>query len=206
MKRVRPWFLVAAMLVTLLVGLRGASNGCGTVAYLRAGAMPDEAAALDEAARDPGHALLILDESAQLRALAEARRVTFPLGVAEAIVSALLILMSAGVLVGRPGAPRLARQVLAVAAALSIATFVLTYPMQAQYVESLRRTAAQAELPRWASWFLPMTPYKALIRMLALQLVPLGLAALALRAERSRAFFEEARVVDERPIDDEDEL
>lgn len=205
-RRARPWFLVAALLATLLVGLRGASNGCGTVAYLRAGAMPDEAAAIDEATRDRGRGLWILDEAAQLRSIAEARRVTFPIGVAEALLSMLLIAASAGVLVGRPGSPRLARQALLAYAAFAIASFAITYPMNANYVESIRRMTAALELPRWTTYVLPVTPYRGLIRLFAVQLIPLGLAALAMRSSRSRAFFDQAQSVEERAVDDEDEL
>lgn len=205
-KRLRPWFLIAALLATLVMGLRGASNGCGTVAYLRAGAMPDESTALDEANRDPSRGFWVLDETAQLRAIAETRKVMFPLGVAEAILSMLLVIASAGVLAGRPGSPRFAKQVFAASAALSIATFALTYPMQAKYVESLKRTTSSMELPKWTSYVLPIAPYKGLIRALAFQLVPLGLAALALRSARSRAFFDDVRENQPRAIDDEDEL
>lgn len=205
-RRLRPWFLVAALLATLLVGMRGASAGCATVAYLRAGSMPDESSAIDEAGRDPARAFWVLDEVAHLRAIAEARRVTFPLGVAEGLLSVLVIVASAAVLVGRPGSARIARQVFVAYAAMAIASFALTYPMQAQYVESLRRTAQTVELPQWTSYVLPVAPYKGLIRLLAFQLLPVGLGLLAMRSGRSRAFLEQTREVEERPIDDEDEL
>lgn len=168
--------------------------------------MPDESAALDDAAREPARAFWILDEAAQLRALAEARPFTFPLGVAEALLSVLVIIASAAVLVGRPGAAKLAKQVFAAMAALSIATFALTYTMQTKYVESLKRMTSTMELPKWTAYAMPIAPYKGLIRMLGFQLLPLGLAALALRSARSRAFLEGPREEAPRPIDDEDEL
>lgn len=188
------------------MGMRGASAGCSTVAYLRVGAMPDESSALDEAGRDPTRAFWVLDEVAHLRAIAEARRFTFPLGVGEGLLSVLVIVASAAVLVGRPGSARIARQVFVAYGAFAIAAFALTYPMQAQYVESLRRTAATVELPKWTTYVLPVAPYKGLIRLVGFQLLPIGLGLLAMRSARSRAFLDQPREVEERPIDDEDEL
>lgn len=180
--RQRPWYLVVTMMVTWLSGVAGLLTGLRIISFLRAGRIPAtnfkgmESAALELLVSVLAHA-----------------KITFPLAVAYALLSGLLVVSSGVAMSGRRGGRSLALQAVLANAALAILAYALTPFARAAYAEGVARAAL--ELPRpasgeeaavmgVASWWVWR------LKLIFIDLGPLVLAAFALTRARTKAFFD----------------
>lgn len=190
----RPWFLVAALIVAWFVGAHGATSGCTTVAILREGVVPDRAA-LEQAAfgtPEPAQAIAVAHEAARLKAMAERRERAFPLGVARLLLSMALVAGCAMAIAGRPGARAFAMQAVVAYALYAGVDYALSRPMRAQWIPEV--AAAAAEIARTAPQQAPFADVRfwtwfERMRFGVLELGTMAMTLAALAAPRSRAFF-----------------
>lgn len=210
------------MILSWLVGVQGVTNGCGTVAYLREGSMPDEVAALEQAKAkvDPVEGAVEFTGAANMRAIAEARSVMMPISIGRVLLSLLLVASSAMVLAGRRGARSFALQVLAANALFALAAYALTMGMREGWISAAVRGSAEiasgasATTPSGEPSFAPVvlewfrSPsfwyWAARIKLVVLELGVLALAALAVTSRRTRAFLDAVARAEER-LEREDE-
>ncbi|MFO0547439.1 MAG: hypothetical protein U0271_03570 [Polyangiaceae bacterium] len=211
-RSLRPWFLVAAMILTWLVGVHGVMTGCGQLAYLRSGTMPDDSVALEQlrTASDPTAALWEYAAVADNRALAEHGRVMLPVSIARALLSMLLVAASAMLLAGRPGSRGFAIQVLVANAFFAVIAYAVTAEVRAQFVASMIRAARSVELPpnhpfaadesgASSAWF-----WASRARLVVFDLGVLAVAGLAAANRRTRVFVDAvARAERRRESEDE---
>ena len=197
-KRLRPWYLVAAMVVTWFIGVQGLTDGLRVATFLHHGVVPtadDEAT--DDGAPPRPSAL------PPRPALADARDTTFPLAVAEALLSGLLVVASGFAMSGRKGARSLAVQAIGVNAVYLILEYALTPAIRAAWVETFARTAEAMPKPNDYAIFTSREFLWGLDRArLAVHLGVLGLGALALTRPRTKAFFDVVARAAERAEDE----
>lgn len=198
-RSLRPWFLVAAMILTWLMGVRGVTTGCESALFLRAGAMPDEVTALDAARSAPddrarSEYLAVL----RTRAIAEHRERTLPFAVGRTLLSFLLVVASAMVLSGRTGAKPFALQIFGANAAFCAAEFFATKPVRDQWIGAWARSGITIEDPYLAMFVTP-SALEWWIRVGSA--LETGLPCLALAAvltRRSQTFLEAAALAEQR--------
>jgi hypothetical protein len=199
----RPWYLVAAMVLTWFTGVHGLTTGCAYAMYLRDGTVPDVATAANNARGAWNTSdFTALRDAAELLAMQASARVSFPLAIAAVLLSGLLVVASGLAMGGRRGARALALQALAANAALLLVTYVLTRNVRGAWIDALMR-AADA-MPGEASqrpWFLmPGMPlWLARIKLAIFDLGPLLIGALALTSARTKTYFEDAARAAEAP-------
>jgi hypothetical protein len=205
-RALRPWYLVAAMVLVWLIGVQSLTDAFTTLLYLREGHLPDIEAmmrALPEAEK-PIEALGLLQEAARLRALGEAMNLAFPLTVAKLVLSGLLVIASGMAMSGRPGARGLALQALFANMALAVTSFVLLRGVRISWIDAvvqvgevlprLPDSASEQQQQAWqvvlgrGMWF-----WLARIRLALVDIGALALAGLALTRGRTKAFFDAAR-------------
>ncbi len=148
-RKLRPWFLVIAMLTVWVAGVLGVTSGCGTVMYLREGTMPDEVAALDTAKSSPQpvQALQQYAVVAQLRAVAVCKPVTMPVSIARVLLSMTLVAASAMVLAGRRGALSFSLQALAANTLFALIAYGVTAEVRDLWISSVVQASGQLDLP-----------------------------------------------------------
>jgi hypothetical protein len=179
------------MLLTWFVGLWGLNSGYGAARFIHAGVMPDMASAALHAGT-PADTV----ETAvlgQLQALLAHASVTFPLSVAEAILSALLAVASGLAMGGRRGMRSLALQAILANAALAVATYTLTPFLRTASLEGMLHAAAglPADLPGKEILQDPRVhEWMWRVKLVLIDLGPLALGALALTRPRTRAYFD----------------
>ena len=180
------------MVMTWFIGMYGLTSGAETVAFLRQGTVP---AAQTEAFDNARESVQVT----HLRAIADARKRTFPLAVAQALLSLLLVVGSVATLAGRRGARSLVTQALVANGALGIVGYALTLSV---------RGATIAQMTRAIPEFLAAThvdPWWLQRSLVFLELSALILALLAVHAKRSRAYFDSGIRVAEARASDHDE-
>jgi len=192
-RSLRPWYLVAAMVMTWFIGVQSMNAGCDTVRQVRNGAVIEVAAATEAARKeDPRQLILTVHDAARAKAAIEMRQVTFPLGVAKLLLAGLLVIASGLAMAGRPGARSLALQALVANVALSVVAYALTRDMRAQWIDAVARAGAalpQVEetearlLDPHVLWWFERT------RLVVLDIGAMLLAAIALTSRRSASFF-----------------
>jgi hypothetical protein len=193
-RSLRPWYLVAALLLTWIIGVRGFMEGCGMAIFLRSGVAPDLAAVAEQARdqSDPIEVMSLVGTAAAFRVFSDHQAIAFPLSVARALLGGLLVLASGFALGGRPGARGFALQVIAANLAFAAAEYALTSGVRGAWISAVAQ--AGALLP-------PDTPPResltnsallwAWMRLgLALFMTTLGAAALALMRPRTKAYFQ----------------
>jgi hypothetical protein len=199
-RSLRPWFLVAAMVLVWLVGVQGVNMGCQSAAVIRGGAMPDTATVLETARDqpDPSTRIPTYVHAVQIRALVEHGDRTLPLAIAQTLLSLLLVVASAMVLSGRQGAKSFALQVFATNVAFLLLDYGLTQPARDQVLSELARADLASSDPAEA-WLTPTSYYLGLTRFA----VGIGIAvpvaaALALFSKRTQVFFDAAERAEQR--------
>jgi hypothetical protein len=188
--RLRPWYLIAAMMVTWFAGMYGFMSGFETARFLRSGRIPDITAVPQAGAAAEALATALGE---LLRAQIANARVTFPLAVGQAILSGLLIIASGLAMSGRRGSRGLVLQALLANALFAVAAYVLTRPVRAAYVDELVHAAQKlpAGSPQRAQFgSSPVVWWIWRIRLVLLDLAPLAVAWWAVTRERSKAFFD----------------
>jgi hypothetical protein len=178
------------MILTWIVGVHGLHVGFAIAAHLRSGTIPDVSTVVM-------HTGTILDASELgalyvLRSILENPRVTFPLAVAEVILSGLLVVASGLAMGGRRGARSLAIQAILANAAFAVVAFALTPFERTAYIEGVLRAVDQLQLPppqREALASAQVFAWAWRVR-LVLHLGALSLGALALTRGRTKSFFE----------------
>ena len=145
-RKLRPWYLVAAMVLTWVIGVQGLATGFAQISYLRSGSVLTAqtlAPQVDQA--EPMQYVAVAGEAARLRAMADERRITFPLSVARLLLSGLLVVGSGLAMAGRPNARSLALQALLANVALALLEYTLTRPVRGAWIEAV--VAAWAAVP-----------------------------------------------------------
>jgi hypothetical protein len=210
-RALRPWYLVASMVLVWLIGVHSLTDAFTTLLYLREGHLPDVDAmmrALPESER-PIEALGLLQEGARLRALGEAMNLAFPLTVAKLVLSGLLVIASGMAMSGRPGARGLALQAILANVVLAVTSFVLLRGVRYGWLDAVMRVGevlprlpASASPQQQQAWELvigrSLWLWLARIRLVLVDVGLLALAALALTRTRTKAFFEAVRRASER--------
>ncbi len=206
-RKLRPWFLVLAMLTIWVAGVLGVTSGCATVMYLQEGAMPDDQSALETAKGSP-NAVQALQQYAvvvQMRAVAESKRVTLPINIARVLLSTTLVAASAMVLSGRRNALHFGLQALGANVLFSVLAYALTTDVRDSWISAVVTASHDLALPAdegvffrsHAFWY-----WFARGEMLVFQVgLPLA-AALVLSMPRSRLYLS-AMAELERRQDDE---
>lgn len=192
--RLRPWYLVAAMMLTGFVGFNGLNTGAANAIFLREGRLPDLTAA-GHAARSSLDMLdfAALVRAAELSAMLSHVKLTFPIAVAEALLSGLLMFASFLAMGGRRGARSLALQAVVANALLAVGAYVLTRGMRAEWMDVVMRTVAA--MPATAPQHLAFGDPSKLwwitrIKLFFIELSPLALALFALTRARTKSFFD----------------
>ncbi len=197
-RRLRPWTFVAAMCLTWVVGVFGATGGCAEINFLRGSQqLPDALHEQTETQTEPLERLPLVMEKARLAALAEHHNRAFPLSVAQLLLCALLALVSGAAIAGRRGSRVQALQIVAANAALALLAYLLLSPVRDVVAEAVAQDIAQhgpgqlLELedgqgaPTWQSLY----HWGELLRLLLLEIAVFGGAALALTRQRTKDFF-----------------
>lgn len=186
----RPWYLVAAMVLTWFAGVHGLTTGCANTMFLRAGKVPDLTAAA-QAAKSGKDVMdfAALMRSAELGAMLSHVKITFPLSIAEAILGGLLVIASGLAMSGRRGSRSLVFQAILANALFAVLAYVATVRVRATWIEVVARAAIS--LPESA----PQRDANALwwatrIKLVLFDLTPLLLAFIALTREKTRIFFD----------------
>lgn len=197
------------MILTWLGGVRGVTAGCGTVMYLREGAMPDDVAALEQArsAPEPVQGLTEYLPTAQARAIAVGGERMMPLSVARMLLSMLLVATSAMVLSGRRNARSFVLQALGANAIFSVVDYLLTASVREQWIADMVHAASELGVPktwpdlrsseffRWVSW----------LALIVVELGMLAVGAAAVLAKRSGVFLEAAAARERLAREDDDD-
>lgn len=206
-RRLRPWYLVAMMVLTWFVGVHGLATGCTAMGFLKYGNLPDMGEVTRQAKEgdDPVQYMVMVSEAAQLRAMAEARQVTFPLSAAKVLLGGLLLVASGLAMAGRPGARALALQALAANAVLAAIEYGLTRSVRGVWIEDVVRAGALIpRLPPEQAFILSRT-FWWWIERVRFALVDVGiftLAAVALTRPRTKTFFDAVAAAADRPTDE----
>jgi hypothetical protein len=194
-RSLRPWYLVATMVLTWFLGVHGLTSGCSTLRQLRDGSVVDMATATETARNedDPRRVIFVIHEVARMHAMAEVRQLTFPLTIAKLLLAGLLVVASGLAMAGRPGARSLALQALVANAALAVISYVVMRDVRGVWIEAVARAGdglpplepghAQLLERRFLWWLERM-------RLATFDLGALGIAALALTRQRTKIFFE----------------
>jgi hypothetical protein len=183
------------MVLTFLVGFHGMTSGCAMIGYLREGNVPDMTEVTTQAKEgDSLQYLVLVSQTAQLRAMAEAREVTFPLSAAKMLLASLLLVASSLAMGGRPGARSLALQALAANALLAAIEYALTRNVRGIWIDDVVRAgqAIMSRLPpeqtlvtQRAFWW-----WGERIRLAIVEVGVFALAAFALTRPRTKTFFD----------------
>jgi hypothetical protein len=189
--KLRPWYLIAAMVLTWFVGVLGMNEGFTIAAFLRGGTIPGSAGVSASAWTMADLKQIAALE--QMRALLAYARLTFPLAVAETLLSALLVVASGLAMGGRRGARSLALQAIGANALLAALAFALTPAVRAAYIDGVLHAVEAVALPA-ADRALLVNP-RAIQWLLRLKFVvydlgSLALGALALTRARTKTYFD----------------
>jgi hypothetical protein len=182
------------MMFTWFIAFNGLTNGWATLAFLREG----NVTAIEDAQKhamnrdSPFEQVVEVEAAARLRAITDARQITFPLGVAKMLLAGFLLVASGMALGGRKGARSLALQALAANAALAVIDYALTSGVRTAWIDAIAQARdtmpymmpQQALLmnPEWLWW-------GERIRLVVVDIGAVGLAVLALTSRRSKNFF-----------------
>lgn len=179
----RPIYLVIALIAMWLVGMNTAAEGLVAIQIVRD---PFSSASPALGAADPDAIL----RAAWMEAIAVNARVTLPLGVAQLILGALLVLISARALFGRRASTSFALQVLLANAALLLVGYALREPVRGSVVNAVVASGIE-QRPAGIS----PKDFEGVVRsklwwtfrvMLGLQLGTLALAVVALTRRSAR--------------------
>jgi hypothetical protein len=179
----RPIYLVIALIAMWLVGMNTAAEGLVAIQIVRD---PFSSATPTLGAADPD-ALL---RAAWMEAIAANARVTLPLGVAQLILGALLVLISARALFGRRASTSFALQVLFANAALLVVGYALRQPVRGTVVDAVVASGIEQRpaglSPREFDELVRSKLWWTFRILLGLQLGTLALSAVALTRRAAR--------------------
>jgi hypothetical protein len=179
------------MALTWFIGVQGVAAGYTVITYLREGSAPDVASVRKLPGDEPLQ-MLQVREIAKQQADADAKHITFPLGVAKLLLSGLLVIASGLAMTGRPGARTLALQALAANLMLAGIDYSLTRSVRGAWIESSVRVfesipnplPEQAVLTDRAVWW-----WFERSRFALFDIGILAVASLALLRERTKLYF-----------------
>jgi hypothetical protein len=181
--------LVIALIGMWLVGMNSAAEGWGVIQVIRDPLLAAPSA-VDKAD------LEAMVRAAFVTALADNARVNLPLAIGELIVGGLLVVVAAKALFGRRASPSFALQVIVVNAAVLVVGYALRQPVRGRVVEAVVASGVE-ERPKGSS----PEAFAASLRTktwwmlrfgLGLQLVVLGLSALAVTRRSARELLSPA--------------
>lgn len=195
-RKLRPWYLVAAMIATWVLGVFNASGGCQVIRYLRGADDLAQSADTAEASTPLARTRRVV-ESTSLQAISKHHRVVFPLSAAKLILGLVLLIASGRALVGRPRSRRLMLQVIAASAVLEVAEFILMAPVRDAVAVAVATDIVenQPDAYQWmtraeaASLFESVARWSERVRFGGTLVLVYGGAAWALTRERSKAFY-----------------
>lgn len=155
LRKLRPWYLVPAMVLSWCIGVQGLMSGCSSVVFLRNATLPDVTTAQRnaEGAGELQEFKLLFD-AVELEASHRLARITFPLSLAQVLLGALLVIATGLAMSSRRGARSLAIQALAANAVLAGVTYALTRSVRGAAIDALVNAAQtlSPELPLRASF------------------------------------------------------
>jgi hypothetical protein len=188
--------LIAALVITSLMGFVGLNTSLLMAKYLRGGVGTEilEATSQLNDLPNPMDRLLAIRELAVMHAMAEMPRAAFGISVAHILLAGLLMLASGLAMSGRRGGRELALQAITALAAFHVLEYLLTMPVRTIAIEAVARAGEllpdSVQEKVWAAsrsawWWVERAA-------LGTKLAALGFAALALSRKRTLAFFEAA--------------
>ena len=186
------------MCITWVIGVFGATSGCSELGYLRGSQdMPDEISRGVEETDHPLWRMELIRQRARLEALADLHERAFPLGVAQLLLSILLVIVSGSALAGRQGARTLAIQAVMANVALSALTFALLEPVREQSAQAVAEDAIEhgpgvvsgMNEDQSIAFYRQQQIDSERLR-LGLEILVFSLAALALTRRRTKDYFE----------------
>lgn len=192
----RPFYLVAAMVLVWILGIRSLIDGATTSLVLREGSLPDAFAIARSSSGELQDVFVPILSAARITALAAAAQLSFPLGVGRALLASTLVVASTLVLLGRPSARTFAFQALGANALFAILEYVLLRHVRGAWVDIAARAIATiqestlppgtVELTRfWGYWM-------ERLRLFFFELGVPFVAAIALLRPRTKIYFAEA--------------
>lgn len=193
-RSLRPWYVSAALVLALLIGLRGLGTGCGATLYLRDGTVPDVTAVAEQArGGEPFELTFQVIEAAQARALAEHRHRTFPLSVGRTLLGGLLLVASFMALGGRRGSRTLMLQAIGAGVAFAAIDYGMTREVRAAWIDMVVRAGAllpegspeRQSVTTPALWW-----FAERVRVSIFEIGALLLIAVALSRARAEAWFQ----------------
>jgi hypothetical protein len=185
------------MVLTWCVGVRGLIAGCSNVAYLHSVTLPDVATATRNAeVSGDMPELAALFNAAALAAMSRIEHIMLPLGIGQALLAVVLVIMSGLAMESRPGVRSLTLQALAANAILAAISYVLTRSVRASAIDAVVNAVQTipADLPQRAA-----LPTRELLRgmlwwgsriVVAGEIGALSLGALALTRPRTKTYFD----------------
>ena len=196
-RKLRPWYLVAAMGLMWVMGVFGATGGCSELSYLRGSQeMPDEITRGVDEAEHPIMRIEMVRQQARLLALAQMHARAFPLAAARMLLCLLLVLVAGAAIAGRRHARTLALQAIAGNAILVVIAYLLHGPVRDAIASAVAEDAVEnvsGPLPgmnreQTVELFRSQQLESERLRV-GLELSVFAMAALALARPRSKAYF-----------------
>lgn len=197
-RKLRPWYLIAAMCLMWIIGVFGATSGCSEVSYLRGShqMQADLERGVDEATH-PMVRMELIRQQARLVALANMYRHAFPLSAARMLLCLLLVLAAGSAIAGRAGARSLALQAIVANAALAALSFVLMTPVRHSVADVVAQDAvnhmaaggAVGQTREQALDFYRRASIDSERMRAGLEMCMFAIAALALTRRRTKAWF-----------------
>lgn len=199
-RKLRPWYLVATMVLTWFFGIHTLQAGLRIASILRGGTAPDVVAATRNArgaldAAEFARLSKVLIHAVEIDALQVIRKVTFPLSIAQVLLAALLVLASSLAMAGRPGARSLALQALFVNAAFLALAYALTRSVRGACIDAMVRAIDALPRPtqKWAdaaSREVARFWWEARFKLIVVDLGTLAVGAIALTRPRTKLYFD----------------
>lgn len=192
----RPWFLLATLIITWVLGAAGFVDGCNTLAFYRADHV-EETAFTETIDNDELRESANEAAGAYIATMHEERNRAFPIAIATLLLGAAMVVVSARAMGGRGSARPLLMQLMVAQTAVAVASFVLTPRVRAASL-ALETSLAKAQLAKTAPD--PSTEqdsvklYERLARVrgpifLGLRTAATGLILIALTRRRTLEFY-----------------
>lgn len=200
LRKLRPWYLMPAMLLAWCIGVREFQVGLSGIASLRSGRIPDVATAARnaEGSFDLPELAQLFNASA-LEAMQRSYRVMMPICIAQLLLGGLLVVASGMAMSSRRDARGLAIQALVANTALAFVTYMLTRGVRGAAIEAVVRAASALplDLPQRSTFSMREALWWWSRVISACQMGLLGVGVIALTRPRTKAYFDAlARVTD----------
>jgi hypothetical protein len=182
------------MVLTWCYGMNGLMTGCAVLSFLRDGTVPEVSEVMQRAQGGADFGDLVnVNHAVLLQSMHQLSRVTFPINIAQVLLSALLVFASGLAMGSRKGARALVLQAILANAVLACVAYALTQGVRAACVDAVLRVVQSfpADLPNRAVALNPEVYWFGFrMRLVVFELGTLALGALALTRGRTRVYFD----------------